>query len=285
MAYRIEEIVEFAELGNYIDEPMRTYSAGMCMRLGFSVAALLDPDVLILDEVFAVGDIAFQKKCIDRIHEFKRGNRTILFCSHNIYELRQLCDEAIWLRDGRLSAKGDVVTVTGDYFTHLRTSKDTAGAGAGSGAQDGTDGAARDLPRIQDVRYYRMGTDEEIEQAKTGDSIEIRVWWEKPAAIGHVLQLGIAFIREDNIVCTGIGTHFDGLSLEGERGCMALRLPSFQMLAGRYLVAAMLLDQTGTHIFHEYVAARRLVFPASMPHLGVFAPDHGWIALPRGSPP
>ena len=280
MAHKIDEIVDFAELGSFIDEPLRTYSAGMGMRLGFSVAALLDPDVLILDEIFAVGDIAFQKKCVDKIHEFKNRNKTILFCSHNIYELRQLCDQAIWLRDGRLFAQGDVVSVTGEYFTHVR--ENTARPAPGFGTPNDPDGTAPDLPRIQDVRYYRMGTDEEIDQARSGESIEVRVWWEKPAVIGHDLHLGIGFIREDNIVCAGISTHFDGLRLEGERGCMGLRLPSFQLLAGRYLVVACLLDQTGTQRFHEYVAPRRLVIPASTPHLGVFVPDHAWSARPAG---
>src|SRR6185295_5246975 len=82
------EIIVCAELGDYIDEPVRTYSSGMGLRLGFSIAAAVDPEVLIIDEVFAVGDMYFQKKCIDRIYDFRKRNRTIVFCSHSLYDVR-----------------------------------------------------------------------------------------------------------------------------------------------------------------------------------------------------
>ena len=115
MEAKMDEIIEFAELGDYIDQPVRTYSSGMGLRLGFAIAAVVDPDVLIIDEVFAVGDMYFQKKCVDKIYSFKQRGKTILFCSHSLYDIRQLCDEAIWMRNGLPAAVGDSVTVTNEY--------------------------------------------------------------------------------------------------------------------------------------------------------------------------
>ena len=117
MESRMDEIIEFAELGNYIDEPVRTYSSGMGLRLGFAIAIAIDPDILIIDEVFAVGDMYFQKKCVDKIYEFKKQNKTIMFCSHSLYDVRQLCDQGLWLRKGEPAAYGDSVFVTCLFYT------------------------------------------------------------------------------------------------------------------------------------------------------------------------
>ena len=237
-------IVDFAELGPFIDEPLRTYSSGMAMRLGFSVAAMLDPEVLVLDEVFAVGDVAFQKKCIDRIHSFRDRGRTVVFCSHSIYDLRQFCDRVLWLREGRVELDGDPTQVTAEYASHMRSRQDLAQAArVGSGPPN--------LPRVTAVRVLRPGTEVELREIDTGDSVEVRVDWEKPA--GHVgdLNLGVGLVREDNIVCVGLGTHFGSTRLRGEAGTVRLLLPRLQLLSGRYLVPVWLLDETGSHRFEE----------------------------------
>ncbi len=102
---RMEEIVSFAELESFIDVPVRTYSAGMYMRLGFSIAAHLDPDVLLLDEVFAVGDEAFQRKCIGKVLDLKERGRTILFVSHSAPAVERLCERALLLKAGMIEAR------------------------------------------------------------------------------------------------------------------------------------------------------------------------------------
>ena len=99
-------IVDFAEMNDFIDEPMRTYSSGMTMRLAFSVAVNLDPDILIIDEVLAVGDQSFQAKCMDRIGSIKAQGKTILFVSHSGATVQQLCDRALWLDHGELVMQG-----------------------------------------------------------------------------------------------------------------------------------------------------------------------------------
>jgi ABC-type polysaccharide/polyol phosphate transport system ATPase subunit len=112
--YLLDSIVDFSGIGDFINEPLRTYSTGMMMRLAFSVAVNVDPDILILDEVFAVGDQNFQAKCRDKVMEFKRSGKTMLCVSHATATLHQLCDRAIWLDQGEVMMDGalpDVVTM------------------------------------------------------------------------------------------------------------------------------------------------------------------------------
>jgi ABC-type polysaccharide/polyol phosphate transport system ATPase subunit len=101
---RIPAIIAFAELGEFIDYPVRTYSAGMNLRLGFSIAAHTDADVFLIDEVLAVGDQYFQRRCIDKIEEFLAAGKTIILVSHDLHAVRSLCDEVMWIEDGRVRA-------------------------------------------------------------------------------------------------------------------------------------------------------------------------------------
>lgn len=110
-----DSIVEFAELGGFIDQPLRTYSSGMQMRLAFSVAIHVDPSVLIIDEGLAVGDAHFQQKCLDRIHAFRRAGKTLIIVSHDMAAVRSFCSRAIWLRRGRVAADGPVESVIRQY--------------------------------------------------------------------------------------------------------------------------------------------------------------------------
>jgi ABC-type polysaccharide/polyol phosphate transport system ATPase subunit len=116
---RFDEIVEFAELQEFIDAPVKTYSSGMYMRLGFSVAIHVDPDVLLVDEVLAVGDEGFTHKCLDKFGEFKRRGKTILLVTHSLGLVERFCDEAVWLDTGRKRAEGDPKRVVGAYITDV----------------------------------------------------------------------------------------------------------------------------------------------------------------------
>jgi lipopolysaccharide transport system ATP-binding protein len=110
-----ERIVDFSGIGEFINEPLRTYSTGMMMRLAFSVAVNMEPEVLVIDEVLAVGDAAFQAKCLDRIHELRNSGKTLLCVSHAHATIRQFCDRAIWLDHGQLIMTGTVAEVTEAY--------------------------------------------------------------------------------------------------------------------------------------------------------------------------
>src|SRR5512142_2078567 len=121
---RFDEIVEFAELKEFIDAPVKTYSSGMYMRLGFAVAIHVDPDVLLIDEVLAVGDESFTHKCLDKFAEFKRRGKTILLVTHSLGLVERFCDEALWLDAGEVRAQGDPKRVVDTYITDVGRSEE-----------------------------------------------------------------------------------------------------------------------------------------------------------------
>lgn len=294
MQAKVGEIIDFAELGEYIDQPVRTYSSGMGLRLGFAIAVAVDPEILIIDEVFAVGDMYFQKKCVDKIYDFKRRGKTILFCSHSLYDVRQLCDQAIWLRKGEQAAFGDSVFVTNEYTAFQRDHIGERGEVVGASIptvqtaidSEPTADTSR-LPRILDARLYRLGTEEEVYQITTGDSIELRVWWTNPNPQEHKLNLGVLFMRQDMTTCGGMGTHLDGLSLEGSGGCAVLELPDIQLLSGQLLVPVILLDGGGVHKYQEYLLPENLVIRTATRQVGMVLLEHRWRLgeqLPRPQP-
>jgi len=269
-------ILDFAELGSHIDEPVRTYSSGMGLRLGFAIASVLDPEVLIIDEVFAVGDMYFQKKCVDRIYDFKKRNKTILFCSHSLYDLRQFCDEAIWLERGIARAQGDSVFVTNEYAAFQRQhigeieqkirGEHPEVPGLGSRSRE-------ELPRIVDARIFRLGTEEEVYEIASGDSIEVRVWWENPRPELTPIQVGVAFMRADLTICGGQATHFQGVRLTGKQGCLVLRAPQLALLAGQFLLPIRLFDGEGVHKYQDYLMPESLLVRAYTKDIGLFRLD------------
>src|SRR6478752_2149313 len=149
---RFDEIVEFAELEEFIDAPVKTYSSGMYMRLGFAVAINVNPDVLLVDEVLAVGDEGFTHKCLDKFAEFKRSNKTILLVTHSLNLIERFCDEALWLDNGHAMSHGDPKRVVGAYLTKVEeseekllaqtTAKAVESASRGPASQGGQDQAA-----------------------------------------------------------------------------------------------------------------------------------------------
>jgi ABC-type polysaccharide/polyol phosphate transport system ATPase subunit len=136
---RFDEIVEFAELEDFIDAPVKTYSSGMYMRLGFAVAIHVDPDVLLIDEVLAVGDEAFTHKCLDKFAEFRRRNKTVLLVTHALNLVERFCDEALWLNEGRARAMGDPRRVVSAYITDVEKQEERHMADADAKAKAAVD--------------------------------------------------------------------------------------------------------------------------------------------------
>ena len=131
---KIEAIIDFSELDDFIDSPVKTYSDGMLMRLGFSVAVETDPDILLIDEVLAVGDAEFQEKCYNRIDSFKRAGRTIVFVTHDLDAAKKVASRAVWLSAGAIGADGETVQVIGKYLDSIvHIEQTTAGIESGGG--------------------------------------------------------------------------------------------------------------------------------------------------------
>jgi ABC-type polysaccharide/polyol phosphate transport system ATPase subunit len=283
MASKIDEIIDFAELGPYIDEPVRTYSSGMGLRLGFSVAVAVDPDILIIDEVFAVGDMYFSKKCVDRIYDFKKRGKTILFCSHSLYDIRQMCDDAIWLKNGKVAAMGNSVFTTNEYTSFQRDHIGTEGETLSDEfpTLPGAENSNKPLPRIVDARVYRLGTEVEAYEIESGESVELRVWWTNPDPEGMPINIGMGMLRQDMTTCAGMGTHLDGVKLEGAKGCTVLEIPGVRLLAGQFLIPILLMDGEGVHKYQEFLLPENLVVRNQTKDVGLFRMEHAWHQRPE----
>jgi lipopolysaccharide transport system ATP-binding protein len=200
----LPEIESFAELGDFFDRPVRTYSSGMQMRLAFSVATAVLPDVVILDEALAVGDARFQKKCIDRIYELKASGRTILFCSHALYYISTFCDEAIWLHQGAVAARGPAQSVVLQYEEFL----------AGKDRPSGTEGkrvhemSPDALARVTAVRVTD-GAGLPREKFRPGEPFAVEVEFRADTK-ERPLQIHVAVSTPDNVVCFTADSRLDG---------------------------------------------------------------------------
>ena len=150
IARRFDEIVEFAELEDFIDAPVKTYSSGMYMRLGFAVAIHVDPDVLLIDEVLAVGDEGFTHKCLDKFGDFRRRGKTVLLVTHSLALVERFCDEALWIDAGLARAHGDPRRVVGAYITDVEKSEERALAAADAKAQEHAEAEPAAPPRVSD---------------------------------------------------------------------------------------------------------------------------------------
>ena len=277
-------IAEFSELGEFLDQPVRTYSSGMALRLSFSIAAEVNPAVLLIDEVFAVGDAPFQRKCVDRVLEFRRRGTTLVLCSHSLYDVRQLCDEALWIDAGRVRASGAAAAVTNDYAAFALEAGARPAAGS-PGAQD-SDGTA---PRIVEARLVGgravaadvpgNGGAPSVE-VEPGASLAVEVAWRDPAP-PRGLALGIGILRGDRTLVAAFGTHLDRVPLRGAEGRVRLELDELALLSGTFDVVAWLFDEHGVHRHVEHVLAERLVVRSRTKEVGLVRLAHRWsVELP-----
>lgn len=281
---KVDEIIEFAELGAFIDEPVRTYSSGMGLRLGFAVAMAVDPEVMIIDEVFAVGDMYFQKKCIDKIYEFKERNKTILFCSHSLYDIRQLCDDALWLHHGQPMKLSDSVTVTNEYTTyqtqHIDTQSDFIPDDNPIAPPHEEDRAVESLPSILRAGVYPKGGSEETYEISTGEDVELRIWWRNPSHEHEGVQLGVGFFGRDMSTLAGCLTELGEHQLEGPAGCTVLELPAQSFLPHPLLIGVVLFDEAGVHKYQQYMLPGEIKVTTRTKEVGIFRLHHGWHERP-----
>jgi ABC-type polysaccharide/polyol phosphate transport system ATPase subunit len=253
---KIDEIVSFAELERFIDVPVRTYSAGMYMRLGFSVAAHLDPDVLLLDEVFAVGDEAFQRKCMGKILDLKARGRTLLFVSHSAPAVERLCERAVLLRDGHVMADGPARDSIAEYQRLLAAEERPVERGAGL-REWGTGEA-----RITDVQLEDAEGNER-RQFLSGQAlvVRLRIRVDKPIPAPRVT---VEF-RDANGSLLGVNeTEADVLGWDGTPGVteLAFTCPRLPLADGRFQVSVALSRLDSTLQFHRLDPAIEFnVFP------------------------
>ncbi len=268
---RLDAILDFAELGDALDAPLRTYSTGMAMRLGFAAALGLEPDILILDEVFAVGDQHFQKKCVDRLFAFRAAGGSLILASHGLYDVRQICDRTLWLDQGALRGLGPSDEVTHAYAAWMGT---RAGA-----LDEGERDAATLPPNSPRLTGFELldGEGRAVRAAvHSGASLELVASWHDPRPARAPLHLGLSFTRQDGTLVAAVGTHLDGLRLDAAEGQVRLELPELALLAGSFRVLAHLFDEHGVHRFHELPLRSDLVVTARGRELGLVRLAHHW---------
>lgn len=273
---RKSEIVGFSELGDFIKRPVKTYSSGMHVRLAFSIATSVNPDILIIDEALAVGDEYFQKKCIDRMMDFKESGRTILFCSHNMYYVQELCRRTIWIHKGQIKSSGETGKAIMGYQSYERD-KTAALKEKVTNIAEISDNVVTEKPiRVFDVKI--MDKDGlESDGFKTQDPLlfSFKVSCNKGDLKGH---LGFAIIRNDEMMCFGTMTSFDGLQAirikDGQE--FKVRIKSLPLLTGMYSLLVGVADEFTLHLYDSY-RTRNFSIEPGRKELGIGLIEHEWI--------
>jgi ABC-type polysaccharide/polyol phosphate transport system ATPase subunit len=291
---RFGAIVAFAELERFIDAPVKTYSSGMYMRLGFAVAIHVDPDVLLIDEVLAVGDEAFTRKCLDKIGELRRRGKTIVLVSHSLGLVERMCDEVLWLRGGRKADEGDPKRVVDAYLTYvaggeeaLLAQEERARVEAGTPLP----APGKDPGEIAGYRVGRWGSREvEITRVQLLDdrghvrhvyvpgetlTVAMDVRAERPV---EDFVFGLGLFTADGVSVYGTNTHIEDhrpgrLAGTGE---VRLVLEDLSLTEGTYLLDVAAHQRDGTpYDYHRGLLSFRV--KSRTKDVGVYRPRHRWV--------
>jgi ABC-type polysaccharide/polyol phosphate transport system ATPase subunit len=276
IASRLPAIARFAGIEEFLDAPVKTYSSGMAVRLGFAVAAHSDPDVLLVDEVLAVGDEAFAHRCLEKFSEFERAGKTLLFVSHDLPLVAARCRRAIWLEHGRVAADAPASEAVARYRDRVAAEEArTRFASPASGASGPGIGSGR--ARLEAVRLLDAAG-REARQLRSGEPASIELTVEAPEALfDFVFGIGIATVA--GIPVLGVNTESDGLAagtLSG-RARIVLEIPSMDLAPGVYSLDAAVHAADGAPYDYRRDVLRFEV-TADRRGLGVWSPARRWHA-------
>lgn len=293
VAARFDDIVAFAELEDFIDNPLRTYSTGMRMRLAFAVAVHIEPDVLLVDEVLAVGDMAFQQKCLDRIAQFKQAGCTILLVSHDVAMVRKLCDEVLWLRKGQVVAYGPADIVTDQYTnemsseTQRRTPKVQMAAQSSQNQKNLRINENRFGSLEMEIAGVRLidSANAEVHQLDSGQSLSVHIDYSAPQPIPSPV-FGVSISQEDGQVCYDTNTaaaKFPLPTLTGD-GQLCLNIERLDLSSGKYYVDVGVYEQDWAYAYDYHWHVYPLIINGPGNGKGVLQPPHHWQLPDKISP-
>jgi len=274
---RLPAILDFSELGTFIDRPVKTYSSGMYMRLAFSVAVNVNPDILIIDEALAVGDGHFQKKCVDRIREFQESGKTILFCSHSLYLVSSICRRTMWIDHGRIMRWGPTLDVVYAYETFLLEQD----------RRHPAEGEPEHERPPTPVRFRDIAVTDAAGRPRTifarGDDVHIRLRLHSdvPEQPVHVL-VGIHRAADD-FQCFAVGTHADGVApLSGrDEYELVVELRNVPLNRGDYTIIAFVGDENALTVFDRRDISQAFSMSGDRFDIGLISVDHRWAMEPE----
>lgn len=282
---RLDSILAFADIGRFAHQPVKTYSSGMFVRLAFSVATSVEPDILVIDEALSVGDGAFARKSFDRIMALREGGATILFCSHAMYHVQALCSKALWLEGGRMRMWDESARVTTAYETALvmetssREVKVTENASESASISTVPEGSAR-ISRIEAFADGISGRELAIHSGAT--DLEIRISFvSDPDLPCPTAAIGVQ--HASGAVVTSAGSVLSGEPFERTAdgaGVAVLKIDAVPLLQGDYQVTVILACERGLHPYEIIEQAIRLRVVQSHLLQGLVALPHSWSCLP-----
>jgi ABC-type polysaccharide/polyol phosphate transport system ATPase subunit len=302
IAGRFADIVRFAELEEFIDAPVKTYSSGMYMRLGFAVAINVDPDVLLVDEVLAVGDESFTHKCLDKFAEFRRRGRTVLLVTHSLDLVTRFCDEAVWLDGGVAKAQGDprrvidayLMDVAGTEHVQLAADDTTANSQPNPESRIPLDSARgkpgpdpRDMFQAAEGRWgSREAEITAVEMVgaaaqpahlfQSGERVEIRLHVRANQRVSD-FAFGVGIFNTEGVCCYGTNTQIDG-GIAGEfvgEGLVVFAIDELDLVDGTYKLDVAVHRQDGVpYDYHRLLYTFRVKSPRK--DVGIFRPPHRW---------
>ncbi|SFM28304.1 lipopolysaccharide transport system ATP-binding protein [Nitrosomonas nitrosa] len=290
IAERIEQIIDFSEIRDFIDQPVKTYSSGMYVRLAFSVAVSVDPDILIIDEALSVGDGSFARKSFNRIMQLKDNGRTILFCSHSLFQIESLCTRVLWINQGRLMAEGDPKDVVSAYQTFLDKSVLTA-----------TEPVAAEDEAIESVSINSPVATGYVPGHARLDKVDVLVDGETSSdavvkSSCSTVSVTVSFASDPAVPCptvaitlhamdgrmlTSAATWEDHVVLKrtGEgTGQTTVIFDQLPLLKGEYLVSVYLLCEKGIHLYDSVNGVSKLRVQQEGRLQGYFTVPHRWEA-------
>jgi lipopolysaccharide transport system ATP-binding protein len=268
---KFDAIVEFAELAQFIDTPVKHYSSGMYVRLAFAVSSQMEPNILLLDEVLSVGDLAFQRKCMEHAKRLRDCNATVLFVSHNMFAVKAMCDRVIYLSKGRLFYDGPSDEGIKLYEKDSRL-------GTASWAQDMIDSD----PSQRRIQMTEIETRGEDGQPKTvfdhGERMRVRLKFEAPQRL-HNPNFVICFIRSDNVACCNYSTGIDGVTIPtvSGSGVVELLTPPLKLVSEHYAIQVLVWDETFQRLYcAQEGASFHVRHDLLSTHFGVFHEPADW---------
>jgi lipopolysaccharide transport system ATP-binding protein len=282
VAQRFDSIVAFAELEDFIDSPMRTYSSGMKMRLGFAVASHTDPEILLIDEVLAVGDVSFRRKCYERINQFKSEGCTILYVSHDSGQIQRLCDEALWLRDGQLVTHGDPEVVIGEYTaemmaeTRRRTVAEPPRTPTNSALSINKNRFGSLEIEIVSVRLLNQAG-LPVTELNSGEPLQVEIEYSAPEPVENPI-FGVAVSKESRQVCCFLNSAAAGMSLPVLQGSgrITLNIDRLDLAGDQYYVNVGIYESSWTYAYDYHWQVYSLTIRPTGGTQSILWPPHRW---------